>query len=134
MERVSWLDRERGIVLWQFDDLPTFETIASDYDDYLALIAASEHATTPTIVDLTRVRRLPRNIVSLFPSMVEEFARPDDSSIITAIVHSGLFVRSITNMFSRYSGYQFVFFHSVEAARQHLLGQIDPPEPPAAGR
>jgi hypothetical protein len=130
---VKWLDRERGIVLWQFDDLPTLETIVSDYGDYQALVAASKHATTPTIVDLTRVRRLPHNIVSRFPSMMEELPRPNDSTDTIAVVHSGLFVRSITNMFSRYSGHQFVFFHSVDAAHQYLLGQIDPPEPPAAG-
>lgn len=125
MERVTWLDRDRGIVLWRFEDHLIFQTVLDDLARYQALAAAAEFPTTHTIVDLSAVDSLPRDIVAHFPSMMESLPHPDDSAGIIAIVHSGLFVHSILQMFSRFSGHQFAFFRSIDAAYQYLLEQSD---------
>jgi hypothetical protein len=126
VERVTWLDRDRGIILWRFEDHPVFQTVLDDFKRYQAHVSASEHSLVHTIVDLSAVATLPRDVVTRFPAMMEELPQPGDSAGIIAVVHSGLFVRSIMQMFSRFSGHQFTFFRSLDAAHQYLLEQIDP--------
>ena len=125
MERVLWLDQDRGIILWRFDDNPTLETLLSDFEGYRSLVTASGRSTLHTLVDLSTVHDLPHDIVKRFPSIAKELHPPDDLTGSIAIVHNGLFMHSILDMYSRSSGYQFAYFHSFDAAYRYVQEQSE---------
>jgi hypothetical protein len=123
VDALTWLDQERGIIHWKFDQSQTVEEVLAAFDTFRQMAESVPYRTYP-ILDFTEAGTIPTNILTHYPEMQRRLPVGDKRAALIAVVSQKTFINSLMNIFSRIYKDPVIFFQSFDAAYQYVLDKV----------
>jgi len=126
---ISWLDRDKGILHWRFYEGQSVDEILEMFDQFRAIVETEEFPRIHSILDFSGMTISPANIITHFPEMGHRLPQSGSRPGIVAVVSQKLFIRVLVGIFSSLYKFDFIYFDAFDAAYNHILSHLSPPDP-----